>query len=307
MNNPYQTPSSDPIAGQTQVSFHLRDDAPVRVPAGRGASWLGRAVAASARGVVAWILYFLVIVILYGGALLVATAAESLGDVVGSAAYFLPYVVITILWGGAMAGCHPGRFELRRAFHGAQASIKPLAMLGFIFFLLNLPVFFVSAKLDLLFVDEAQMLTIIENGLMPIFVFYGALLLYYSVLMMAFWFAPALVTISGVEPVAALKASVKASWRNLSAFFMLGLMALAGTIALVVVFAVVMVAVRVVSSLGVNDVAPDTAMYGGMLVVGGIVYAIFAYAMVAVSSHTQYNSFCDVFLEQPEPVDAPSA
>jgi len=44
-----------------------------------------------------------------------------------------------------------------------------------------------------------------------------------SLIAMAYWFAPALVVLQGEEPVAAMKKSFAASWRNIGAFLIYGL------------------------------------------------------------------------------------
>ncbi len=45
-----------------------------------------------------------------------------------------------------------------------------------------------------------------------------------SLIAMAYWFAPALVVLNGEEPIAAMRKSFRASWRNLGAVFVYGLL-----------------------------------------------------------------------------------
>ena len=48
-------------------------------------------------------------------------------------------------------------------------------------------------------------------------------LLLFATLLMAYWFAPALIVFRGDSPMAAMKASFKASWRNIPPFLVYGL------------------------------------------------------------------------------------
>lgn len=298
-DNPYQSPGADVLAASASPSG--ADLQPARrVPAARGASWIGDAFSATARGTAGWILFALFWIVCYAPMLGVTFVAQSGGNVAMVVAGVLAYPILTLLWGGAMAGCHADKFGFGGAWRGMLGAWKPLLVLGVMVGLLSLPALLLLAAFDLLSGDEAAMLQVMEErGIGTIAAVYLAMMAYYSIIAMALWFAPALVTISGVSPMRAIVQSIKAAMRNALPLLIFGLVAIVLFIALIILVVIVIGVVAAVTGLAGSLGEGGAGSSTGMIAVGAVsvfVYAIFVIGMLAVSCQSQYASFRDVFL-----------
>jgi uncharacterized membrane protein len=214
-------PASVPVAGAP---------APRRLSAGYGASWWneGWSVFAAAPGV--WIGIVLVVLVL----MVLLMFIPFLGNLVQT-------LLLPVLAGGVMLGCHAlARGEplrLSHLFDGFTAGrFGPLVIIGLVMLAASivLSILVVGLLFALLgFSGIASLAALADSNSMNL-----ALLasLGTSVLVvmlvaaigavpiaMAYWFAPALVVLNGEEPVAAMRKSFAACWRNLGAMTLYGL------------------------------------------------------------------------------------
>jgi uncharacterized membrane protein len=203
---------------------------PRKLDAGYGASWWGegwRVFAASP-----WVWIGMVAILLVLMFLLV------LIPFIGGIAQTL---LMPVFGGGVMLGCHAlARGEPLRISHlfdgFGSGRFGPLVIIGLVVLaaaivlgLIVAAVIFATIGIAGLTAlsgmsDPAQIdigtLTSFGGALLVVFLigFVGA-----SLIAMAYWYAPALVVLNGEEPIAAMRKSFHASWRNLGAFLIYGL------------------------------------------------------------------------------------
>lgn len=199
--------------------------------AGRGAAWWSdgwRLFTASP-----WM--FVAVVVLF----LVCLAALSVLPVVGSIAGTLLAPVFT---GGLLVGCRAvargGELTVGHLFAGFSDRLGPLIVLGLFYLIGSAVIFFLLAGLmvgavgmsgisalltgDALQAGVAMLATLGIGALIASLI--AALL--GIPLLMAFWFAPALVALRGDEPFAAMKTSFDACLSNILPFLVYGLIGL---------------------------------------------------------------------------------
>jgi len=180
---------------------------PRHLAAGEGAGWWGEGWRIFCAAPAVWIGIFVVFV--------VVSIALVLVPIIGSLAHTL---LTPVFAGGVMLGCHAlARGEPLRIghlFEGFQGGrFAPLCILG----LLALAILFVAATVMV----ATIFLTLGAGAAMVVVALIGATLA--ALVAMAYWFAPALVVLNGEPPVAALQKSFAASWRNIGAFLLYGL------------------------------------------------------------------------------------
>lgn len=199
------------------------------VPAGRGTDWWGSA----------WRLFtaapaaFIVITIVYVAIMMVLSFIPVLGQIAVS-------LLNPVFLGGIMMGCREqdrgGEIAMRHLFAGFNEKLGPLVIVALLYLLgwfvigcITLALAFASlgggALAALMSGEPTQMgfALFATMGLTAALVFLVALLLAVP-LMMAFWFAPALVVFRGDDPVAAMKTSFRACLRNVPPFLIYGLL-----------------------------------------------------------------------------------
>lgn len=192
-------------------------------PAGAGWDWIVQGWRLFARAPLMWILSLLILFIL--------AAAVSLIPFLGSLLFQL---VQAVLAGGFMVACRSlekgGEFELEHLFAGFQRRFVPLLVVGLLFMLGWIVILLVFA----MFAGFAILGAVLAgdpNNIWPaIAASAGSLMLGTLVvlalmvpLMAAYWFAPALVMMHDVAPVAAMKESLVACLRNFVPFLVYGL------------------------------------------------------------------------------------
>ncbi len=224
-NAPSMTPA--PSARPTAVPAWPR--APRSLDAGRGAAWWGEGWRIFTASPALWIGIIVVIVLV--------SIVLNFIPIVGSIVQMLLWPVCT---GGVLLGCHAlalGRpLEFSHLLAGFQEGrAGQLLILGLIAFVAT----FVFAIAIMMFVFGAMGFSGMA-GLMtgdPTMAMGSAFagmgiaalvavpiaLIAYGLFLMAWWFAPALVTLNRADAIAALKASFDASWKNLGALFVFGL------------------------------------------------------------------------------------
>ena len=197
------------------------------VDGGRGASWWSEGWRLFTPAVGVWILIILIIIALH--------VVGTLIPVVGSVAL---QVLLPVFTGGLMLGCRAldrgNPLTVAHLFAGFSQRTSPLLVVGLIYTgLAVLITLIVAAMMAAVFgvtvlgmltgsVEAAQ--TGIALGSVVVAVLLGILffLLLLLPLIMAVWFAPALVMLSGLSPVAALKASFLGCLRNVLPFLVYG-------------------------------------------------------------------------------------
>ena len=204
---------------------------PRRLPADSGASFWGEAWRIFNAAPVPWILTLIVYV-------LISICLEII-PVIGGLAHI---VLMPVFIGGMMLGCHAlARGEplsVAHLFAGFKdARFGALAILGLIMLALSF-VFGLFLFFGMLMTFGMSGLSALagqsdlwEGGLWAapgllgagLFALIAIALIGGALIAMAYWFAPALVVLNGEEPMNALKKSFAASWTNMGAFLIYGL------------------------------------------------------------------------------------
>jgi uncharacterized membrane protein len=202
---------------------------PRQLAAGEGAAWWGESWRIFCAAPAVWIGIFVLFVI--------ASIALVLVPLVGSLVHT---VLLPVFAGGVMLGCHAlARGEPLRIghlFEGFQRGrFAPLCLLGLLWLAILFIIAIVMVATVFLTLGASGLAALLDFGGtsldwaalasagLAVFIV-GAIALVVAVLVaMAYWFAPALVVLNGEQPVAALQKSFAASWRNLGAFLLYGL------------------------------------------------------------------------------------
>jgi uncharacterized membrane protein len=246
---------------------------PRALDAGRGASWWAEGWRLFTPAVGAWLLIALVMLGLFFVVGLLGLI-PLLGQLLGVGFE----IVMPVFFGGLMLGCRAldrgNPLLLSHLFAGFSQRTGPLIMLGVIYTGLALLIalivigmmiaIFGVAILGMLTGGADPSQTGVALGSVVVAVLLGILffLLLLLPLIMAIWFAPALVMLGGLSPGAALKASFSGCLRNVVPFLIYGVIG--------VVFAVL-----------------ATIPFGlGWFVLGPVLYA------------TIYAGYCDIFEEK---------
>ena len=200
---------------------------PRAIPFERGAGWLLDGFGYFSRSPMAWIgAIFLLIII--GGAL-------SFIPVIGALA---PYLFMPVIMGGLMLGCQAqsqgGEFTVNHLFAGFSNNTAQLVVLGLLYMLGVIVITVVVVIILFALVGGTVILQDIQAGnpeviadhLSVILTGILILLALYLPLLMALWFAPALVVLNDVSPVAALKLSFMACLMNILPFTLYGIVGL---------------------------------------------------------------------------------
>lgn len=196
--------------------------------AGRGAAWWGEGWRIFAAAPLLWVGITVVLVLVM--------IALGFVPILGNIAQVLLWPVV---FGGLLLGCHAmaqGRqLEFGHFVAGFQdGRLVPLLILGAIAFgvgaviaivvLLLMGVTGMAGMAGMMTGDPATitMGTLAGMGIGAMIALPIAFLVY-GLFMLAYWFAPALVVLNRAEPIAAMKASWEASWKNIGALFVCGL------------------------------------------------------------------------------------
>jgi uncharacterized membrane protein len=202
---------------------------PRQLAAGEGAAWWGESWRIFCAAPAVWIGIFVIFVVI--------SIALVLVPLVGS----LVHTVLTpVFVGGVMLGCHalargePLRIgHLFEAFQGGR--FAPLCILGLLWLAILFVIAIVMVGTVFLTLGAAGLAALMDFGATSLdyaaiasagvaVLIVALLALAVAVLVaMAYWFAPALVVLNGERPIAALQKSFAASWRNIGAFLLYGL------------------------------------------------------------------------------------
>ena len=204
---------------------------PRAVAAGRGASWWTEGWRLFTPGVGVWILAVVILACL--------NIAINFVPVVGPLA---AQILFPVFMGGLMLGCRAidrgNPLTLGHVFAGFSQCTGHLVLVGVIYTVLVIAVVIVVAVLLILFFGAAFISALagmsdasrigVALGSMSLAALVAALLflLLWLPVVMAVWFAPALVMLGGVEPVAAFKISFSGCLKNFVPFLLYGLIGL---------------------------------------------------------------------------------
>jgi len=203
---------------------------PRRLPAGEGAAWWGESWRIFKAAPGPWIGIFVIFVVLSCVLIFI--------PVVGGLAHS---VLTPVFVGGVMLGCHalargePLRIgHLFAGFEGGR--FGPLCILGLVWIAFAVVIAIVMVVVVFLMLGATGLVALMDfGGTSPLD--YAALtgagaamlvvaliaLILALLVAMAYWFAPALVVLNGEPPLAALRKSFAASWTNVGAFLLYGL------------------------------------------------------------------------------------
>jgi uncharacterized membrane protein len=223
-------------ATQTQADGQAPDEGlrlivPGRsMPAGAGWDWIALGWKAFTAAPMMWILSVV--------ALFVVAIVTALLPIVGSILFQLLQAVIA---GGYMAACRSlergGEFEIEHLLSGFSKRFASLLIVGLIFlvgWLVLVLIMFAFVGMALLGAFMSGDPSVVTTALMgsAISVMLGSLVVLALMvpLVMAYWFAPALVMIHDMPPIDAMKASFFGCLRNIVPFLVYGLVMLVAAV-----------------------------------------------------------------------------
>ncbi len=224
-DNPYAPPQADLTLVSISESGEM--NGPHSVPAGNGWSWIAGGWSHFRRNPLAWIGAFVV--------WLLVMMFVSLIPFLGSVAINLLAPVLTAgLLLGADEQRKGGNFEVRHLFAAFSGNAGGLVLVG-LFYMIGTIIIFViaaavaggalltmSSTLESGSVDPQAMMTF---GVPLLLALLLAMALWIP-LLMAYWFAPALVALEGIAPFAAMKLSFSACLKNILPYLVYSIIAL---------------------------------------------------------------------------------
>ena len=210
---------------------------PKVVPIGRGAGWLFDGFGYFKKDTLPWMGVFLL--------LFVITLAAEFVPLVGGLALQL---LMPVFFGGLILGCHAqaqgGEFTVNHLFAGFSKNTAQLITLGALYLagllvivvLLVVIMFILPGGTALLQHMETVDAAFIQQSSILFLLLSLIGLALYLPLLMAFWFAPALVVLNDVSPVQALKLSFMGCLVNILPFTVYGLVGLILSIVAIIPF-----------------------------------------------------------------------
>ena len=205
-------------------------------PVGAGWDWVVKGWALFARAPLMWIISIIVIFVI--------AIVISFIPILGQLAFQLAQPIFA---GGFIVACRSiekgGAFELEHLFAGFKQRFGPLAIVGVIFllgWLAIMVVFFVIAGMSLLpaFMtgDQAAITAAVASSMLTMAIAGLIAMALMVPLVAAYWFAPALVMMHGMAPMAAMKASFFACFRNFFTFLVYGIVMMIAAVIAVIPF-----------------------------------------------------------------------
>jgi uncharacterized membrane protein len=296
--NPYAPPRADlraPAAGGGLMA------GPQPVPAGHGWLWLRDAFALFRAQPWMWLAVYAIVILINFVLNLIP---------LGALAWFF---LAPIFAGGIMLGAREfdrhGRARVGMVFDGFSERGGQLALIALLY-LLGLVVVVLGALILLSLVgaisaaglqamssgDALAMAAVMAPG--AILLFGLVILLMVMPLLMAYWFAPALVVLENLDAFDAMKLSFRACWLNLIPFLVFGLALLGLTVLFSIALAVAAgiptaIAAGVVNAFGGSALSMVAAFPFGLLAIA-LAFGLFILAF-AVVSLTQYTGYRDIF------------
>jgi len=227
-NNPFAPPKAAVLEADAASDDGLILDGR-KVANGRGTAWFGEAWTLFKASPGLWIVVFIIFMVMT-----VVLAIIPGGTIVS-------YLLYPVFMAGLMLGCRDieagDPFQVNHLFAGFKQNTGSLILVGLLYmvglivvtFVAFVPLGFLVAILapQLGATLECGDISTILYTMIPLFLLGFLLILALSLpLMMALWFAPALVVFNEVQPMAAMKASFRGCLKNLMPFLVYGLVGL---------------------------------------------------------------------------------
>jgi hypothetical protein len=226
--NPYQSPSVEVVSASPDADADFIDGGR-SVPAGNGLSWIGTGWNIFTQSPVAWIVCAVIMIVIS----IVLGFVPILGGLIS-------YILFAVFVGGLMMGCEQQRagrpLEIGDLFGGFKAKAGPLIIVGVLFVAASLVLLLVAAALFMIFLGSAGVLGALMSGnaeslsslmgggtLLAMLMIGLVILALYVPIAMAFWFAPCLVAVQNVAPLAAMRMSFFACLKNFLPFLLYGI------------------------------------------------------------------------------------
>ena len=191
---------------------------------GRGAGWLADGFGYFKRSAGHWILATIL--------LFVISIVVSLIPLLGS---LLIYILMTVLMGGLMLGCHAqeqgGEFTVNHLFAGFSQSTGQLVLLGVLYLVGNIIIviliiaflFLAGGGMEAFNALQSNDPEAIKGLFSLIMLAVLVALALYMPLLMAYWFAPALIVLGDVPAISAIKLSFMGCLSNIVPFLIYGI------------------------------------------------------------------------------------
>lgn len=274
-DNLYQSPNSD-------IEPPSEDNMIRKVPAGNGAKWVTDGIKYVFKAPGTWLVGSFIFII----CIFILALIPLINMVIN--------ILAPVFSAGFIYGCDRLRrnkeFKVDHIFAGFQQKFGPLAIVGLIYFgctaaIMTLTIFIMMGLgFELLDFQDVNALQNIQPQELMTMVLLPALIAMALMIpvIMAYWFAPALVLLRNEEPVQAMKKSFKACLENFVPFLVYGVVAFLLAVSLMMVLSII-------GAITVILLIP--AMFAGYLLIIAIVFA------------TIYTGFVDIF---PETTDSDS-
>jgi len=195
------------------------------LPAGAGWDWIAGGWRLFLRAPLMWIIALII--------LFIAFVAIGIVPILGTIAVQLLQPVASA---GLIVACHSlergGNFELEHLFAGFKRNFGSLVIVGLIFLVGALVIVAIGVAILAMTVgtavlgslgDPEQVVAAAAGSILMILLAVLVVMALMVPLLAAYWFAPALVVMHGIPPMAAMKESFAASFRNFIPFLVYGL------------------------------------------------------------------------------------
>ncbi|MES9855067.1 MAG: BPSS1780 family membrane protein [Sedimenticola sp.] len=216
-SNPYAVPQSELIQEGALGDF----SGPVAQPIGHGWQWISRGYWHFRQNPFAWIGAIVIWVVLSS----VLGAIPFIGPIISLALTLLSPVLLAGFILGAQAQEQGGDFRVRHLMAGFSSNVKQLLLVGLLYLVGLIIIFVALASLaGGLFMLSGE--TLSQGNLPPTSTIVLAFLAGMGLtipLMMAYWFAPALIALENMSAIAAMKLSFAGCIKNILPFLLYGL------------------------------------------------------------------------------------
>ncbi len=227
--NPYAAPTAAVLTAQADTDGATLIPGGRGVSAGRGIEWISKGWKLFTLSPLIWIVNVVIFIVL----VMIINIVPLIGPLIG-------YFLFPVLVGGLMLGAHAqhgGRpLEVSDLFSGFSTNTGSLLVLGALYIACVIALVIVLGILAIVFLGASGLMGALMSGDSDAMagVFAGAagigialvilIALALSVpLAMAFWFAPGLVAINGLQPLAAISSSFKGCLKNMLPFLLWGI------------------------------------------------------------------------------------
>ncbi|TVQ34821.1 MAG: hypothetical protein EA370_10065 [Wenzhouxiangella sp.] len=216
--NPFQPPEAaiEPVI-ENQPGSDLLDQ-PRRCPAGNGTKWIAEGWRLFKVRFGLWIAMLIVM-----GAIFMGLGFIPIIGFLAGAAY-------PLFFGGWMIASdrvqQEGELRFEDLFAGFSLHFKPLAIAGLLYLAGTLVIMIIAGLAALVMGGSMMMMFTGDPGTSLGMAFAVAFLVYMALfvpVLMAIWFAPALIVFHAIEPIESMKLSFKACLLNIPAFLVYGL------------------------------------------------------------------------------------